>query len=115
MIFGARRLFRGCGSAAFFMLTVLAMGDSAQAQSSLSQPQVSFDPKLFQWPTAPTYDLSNADPTRFQKWEPDKTIDQINLGTSLLRLNGIREADNFVPRASNDVSDLSDVVMPLRH
>lgn len=63
----------------------------------------------------PSYDLGNLDVTRFQRWRPEKPIDQIDLGTSLLRLESTRTPNNFTLSPTNDASDLSDTMMPSRH
>lgn len=103
------------GVAVLIACAALAFSARAQAQSSPGQTGTLTDPSLFNWPAAPNFDLGKIDATRFQKWEADKPIDQIDLGASLLRLETVRTPNGYLPRASGDVSDLSDTMMPLRH
>jgi hypothetical protein len=112
---GIQQLASGGISAASIVLVALAITTGAQAQPAAGQPQMPANPELFKWQTAPAYDLGNIDTTRFQKWQPDKPIDQFDFGTSLLRLESMRTPNTFLPSASNDASDLSDTVMPGRH
>jgi hypothetical protein len=58
------------------------------------------------------YTLDKFDAAPFLKTPEAKPFDQIDVGHSQLRLDTTRYPVDFVPRASNDVSDLSDAITP---
>jgi hypothetical protein len=64
---------------------------------------------------APAYDFGKADPGKFRKDTPEFTLpDRVDLGNYMLRLDTSRTPTEFVPRASTDAPDLSDVIAPAR-
>ena len=64
---------------------------------------------------SPVYGLDKVDTGKFRKDAPEFVLpDRVDLGTYNLRLDTSRTPTEFIPRATNDAPDLSDVITPAR-
>lgn len=83
------------------------------AQSAPAQfvPSI-YDPNMLALAyTAPIYGLDKVDAGKFRKGAPEFVLpDRVDLGSYKLRLDTSRTPTEFVPRASTDAPDLSDVI-----
>jgi hypothetical protein len=106
-----------CGiAAAVFALTTFAPDNFVSAEPA---PPAAFTPvptpavaysNLFALPyAAPTYDFGKLDPSKFRKDVPDISLDTVDLGKSILRVEVV---DNVVTRPGDP--NLTDVIVPAR-
>ena len=108
---GVWRMRRGCVPAVFFLVVALAPSSALRAEPTTAPPAL-LDAKALTWPQ-PSTSLDKFDTDRFLKTSPGmKPLDQIDFGGSKLRLDTSRYPTDVVPRAVDDASELSDVIVP---